>query len=124
MWYAIFLISGWFCFFYASLLSLASRWPISYINDLFNHFIFSKPVEHDRLLECLPESKQPSSGSPANHDSGKIHYANNHFEQHNSETSGFKYLTLIPSRILCLLHDLAQQIVQAGHQQELLIIYG
>ncbi|KAG8651020.1 hypothetical protein MANES_07G086200v8 [Manihot esculenta] len=99
---------------------------ISKLEEEFKRLLssYSKPVEHDRLLECLPESKQPSSGSPANHDSGKIHYANNHFEQHNSETSGFKYLTLIPSRILCLLHDLAQQIVQAGHQQELLIIYG
>ncbi|KAJ9175452.1 hypothetical protein P3X46_014004 [Hevea brasiliensis] len=85
---------------------------------------YSKPVEPDRLFECLPESMQPSTGSPANHDGGKIHSANNHSELQNSETVGFKHLTLIPPRILPLLHDLAQQMVQAGHQQQLLQIYG
>ena len=78
-------------------------------------------MEPDRLFECLPESMQPSSGSPLNHNSGR-----NHSEQHNSnsETGGFKHLTLIPPRILPLLQNLAQQMVQAGHQQQLLKIYG
>lgn len=82
----------------------------------------SKPVEPDRLFECLPESMQPSLGSPANQDGGKIHSAHNHSEQQTSE--GYKNLTLIPPRILPLLHDLAKQMVQAGHQQQLLKIYG
>ncbi|KDP22763.1 hypothetical protein JCGZ_01980 [Jatropha curcas] len=98
---------------------------ISKLEEEFKQLLasYSKPVEPDRLFECLPESMQPSSGSPANHNGGKHH---NHSEQHNdsSETGGFKHLTLIPPRILPLLHDLAQQMVQAGHQQQLHKIYG
>ena len=108
-------------------------------NDLCMHFVWScnlalfisllcfyflnssKPVETDRLFECLPESMRPSSESPGNPFSGK----NNHHEHQNgtSETGGFKHLTLIPPRILPLLHDLALQMVQAGNQQQLLRIY-
>jgi exocyst complex protein 7 len=78
-------------------------------------------VEPDRLFECLPESLRPSSESPGNLSSGRNH----HHEHQNgaSETGGFKHLTLIPPRILPLLHDLAQQMVQAGNQQQLLRIY-
>lgn len=78
-------------------------------------------MEPDRLFECLPESLRPSSESPGNLSSGRNH----HHEHQNgaSETGGFKHLTLIPPRILPLLHDLAQQMVQAGNQQQLLRIY-
>ncbi|XP_050232711.1 exocyst complex component EXO70A1-like [Mercurialis annua] len=96
---------------------------ISKLEEEFRQLLasYSKAVESDRLFECLPESMQPSSGSPLNHNGGR-----NHSEQHNSnlENGGFKHLTLIPPRILPLLHDLAQQMVQAGHQQQLLKIYG
>uniref|UniRef100_A0A6M2FCM3 Exocyst subunit Exo70 family protein n=1 Tax=Populus davidiana TaxID=266767 RepID=A0A6M2FCM3_9ROSI len=96
---------------------------ISKLEDEFKQLLalYSKPVETDRLFECLPESMRPSSESPGNPFSGK----NNHHEHQNgtSETGGFKHLTLIPPRILPLLHDLAQQMVQAGNQQQLLRIY-
>ncbi|KAL3579495.1 hypothetical protein D5086_020999 [Populus alba] len=96
---------------------------ISKLEDEFKQLLalYSKPVETDRLFECLPESMRPSSESPGNPFSGK----NNHHEHQNgtSETGGFKHLTLIPPRILPLLHDLALQMVQAGNQQQLLKIY-
>nr|TKR66409.1 exocyst subunit EXO70 family protein [Populus alba] len=96
---------------------------ISKLEDEFKQLLasYSKPVEPDRLFECLPESLRPSSESPGNLSSGKNH----HHEHQNgaSETGGFKHLTLIPPRILPLLHDLAQQMVQAGNQQQLLRIY-
>ncbi|WCJ19126.1 exocyst subunit exo70 family protein A1 [Euphorbia peplus] len=96
---------------------------ISKLEEEFRQLLasYSKPVEPDRLFECLPESMQPSPGSPGNH-----HNAKHHSEQQNgdSEAGSFKHLTLIPPRILPLLHDLALQMVQAGHQQQLLKIYG
>ncbi|XP_065870668.1 exocyst complex component EXO70A1-like [Euphorbia lathyris] len=96
---------------------------ISKLEEEFRQLLasYSKPVEPDRLFECLPESMQPSPGSPGNQ-----HNAKHHSEQQNdnSEAGSFKHLTLIPPRILPLLHDLAQQMVQAGHQQQLLKIYG
>ncbi|KAJ6717460.1 EXOCYST COMPLEX PROTEIN EXO70 [Salix purpurea] len=96
---------------------------ISKLEDEFKQLLalYSKPVEPDRLFECLPESMRPSSESPGNQFSGKNH----HHEHQNgtSEIGGFKHLTLIPPRILPLLHDLALQMVQAGNQQQLLRIY-
>ncbi|EEF45760.1 protein binding protein, putative [Ricinus communis] len=95
---------------------------ISKLEEEFRQLLasYSKSVEPDRLFECLPESMQPSAGSPLNHNGGR-----NHSEQpnNNPETGAFKHLTLIPPRILPLLHDLAQQMVQAGHQQQLFSIY-
>ncbi|KAJ4826835.1 hypothetical protein Tsubulata_023655 [Turnera subulata] len=99
---------------------------ISKLEEEFKQLLasYSKPVEPDRLFECLPESMRPSSESPGNH-GDKHHASHNHSENHNnaSETSGYKHLTLIPPRILPLLHDLAQQMVEAGHQQQLLRVY-
>ncbi|KAF8403365.1 hypothetical protein HHK36_011467 [Tetracentron sinense] len=77
---------------------------------------YSKPVEPDRLFDGLPNSLRPS-GSPG-------HQSNHSDHQSKSlETAVYTPPTLIPPRILPLLHDLAQQMVQAGHQQQLLRIY-
>lgn len=85
--------------------------------------IFSKPVEPDRLFECLPNSMRPSS-SPGHQDSsGKSHLSNSNAEQNSAENAVYTPPTLIPPRILPLLHDLAQQMVQAGHQQQFVKIY-
>jgi len=87
---------------------------------------YSKPVEPERLFDCLPNSMRPSSGSP-NHEgdpSGRIP-SNHHSESHNNNADAVVYTppALIPPRFLPLLHDLAQQMVEAGHQQQLLKIY-
>lgn len=91
----------------------------------FGCYNFSKPVEPDRLFDCLPNSLRPSSGSPGpNGESSGRNPSNNHSEQKSiSENAVYTPPTLIPPRILPLLHDLAQQMVQAGHQQQLLKIY-
>ena len=86
----------------------------------------SKPVEPDRLFDGLPNSLRPSSGSPGNlADSSTKAPSHHHSELHNSnsETAVYTPPTLIPPRVLPLLRDLAQQMVQAGHQQQLLKIY-
>lgn len=78
---------------------------------------FSKPVEPDRLFECLPTSLRPTAESPG-------HPPNqSHSEHEAAMDSVYTPPTLIPPRVLPLLHDLAQQMVQAGHQQQLLVIY-
>lgn len=98
----------------------------SFVFFFFPSQNFSKPLEPDRLFECLPNSMRPSSGSPGhNGDSSHKSPSNHHSEQPNgdAETAVFTPPTLIPPRILPLLHDLAQQMVQAGHQQQLQRIY-
>ncbi|KAG5553239.1 hypothetical protein RHGRI_011186 [Rhododendron griersonianum] len=81
---------------------------------------YSKPVEPDRLFDCLPNCLRPSSGSPGQGDAnGKKLSSTNH----KLEAVVFTVPTLIPPRILPLLHDLAQQMVHAGHQQQLFTIY-
>lgn len=83
-------------------------------------------MEPDRLFDGLPNSLRPSSGSPGNQvDSSVKALSNHHSEHHNSNLENAVYTppTLIPPRVMPLLHDLAQQMVQAGHQQQLLKIY-
>ncbi|KAF9597434.1 hypothetical protein IFM89_018880 [Coptis chinensis] len=96
---------------------------ISKLEDEFKQLLtsYSKPVEPDRLFECLPNSLRPS-GSPGQ---GKNPSSTNHPEHPNKslETAVYTPPTLIPPRILPLLNDLAQQMVQAGHQQQLFKIY-
>lgn len=101
---------------------------ISKLEEEFKQLLssYSKPVEPDRLFDGLPNSLRPSSGSPGNQaDSSIKALSNNHSEHQNSnlETAVYTPPTLIPPRVLPLLHDLAQQMVQAGHQQQLLKIY-
>jgi exocyst complex protein 7 len=83
----------------------------------------SKPVEPDRLFECLPDSlRPPSSGSPRNHGDGSGKSLMDHQEK-SLENAVYTLPILIPPRVLPLLHDLAQQMAQAGHQQQLFRIY-
>lgn len=88
---------------------------------------FSKPVEPERLFDCLPKSLQPSSESPGHQDDsgGKNPSSNHHSAHHDNNLENAVYTppTLIPPRVLPLLHDLSQQMVQAGHQQQILKIY-
>lgn len=89
------------------------------VNGIYSGF--SKPVEPDRLFDCLPNSLRPSSASPGHQSdaSSKIHS-----EHHKSlETAVYTPPTLIPPRVLPLLHDLAQQMVQSGNQQQLFRTY-
>ncbi|KAI3734600.1 hypothetical protein L6452_14072 [Arctium lappa] len=81
---------------------------------------YSKSVEPDRLYECLPNSLRPSSGSP---DSSGKNPSNSHTGHITAENAVFTPLILIPPRVLPLLHDLAQHMVQAGHIQQCLTIY-
>ncbi|KAL6130245.1 hypothetical protein ACLB2K_068626 [Fragaria x ananassa] len=99
---------------------------ISKLEDEFKQLLksYSKPVEPERLFDCLPNSLRPSSGSPGD-SNAKNPSSNNHHEHHNSNLDNAVYTppALIPPRVLPLLHDLAQQMFQAGHQQKLLLIY-
>lgn len=80
----------------------------------------SKPVEPDRLFECLPNSMRPSSGSHGDQaDPG----AKNHGDSKPSENAVYTPPALIPPRILPLLHNLAQQMVEAGNHQQVNKIY-
>ncbi|AED90622.1 exocyst subunit exo70 family protein A1 [Arabidopsis thaliana] len=76
-----------------------------------------KAVEPDRLFDGLPNSLRPSSDG----DGGGKPHGGHHND--DAETAAYTLPILIPSRVLPLLHDLAQQMVQAGHQQQLLQIY-
>ncbi|OAY83424.1 Exocyst complex component EXO70A1 [Ananas comosus] len=81
---------------------------------------YSKPIEPDRLFNCLPNYLRPSAVDQR--ENGK-----NHRSEHSAKSSEgavYKPPTLIPPRILPLLHDLAHQLVQAGHQQQCFKIYS
>ncbi|KAE8125191.1 hypothetical protein FH972_020024 [Carpinus fangiana] len=96
---------------------------ISKLEDEFKQLLtnYSKPVEPDRLFDCLPNSLRPSSASPGNQGDAS---SRTHSEHHKSlETAVYKPPTLIPPRVLPLLHDLAQQMLQAGNQQQLFRTY-
>lgn len=100
---------------------------ISKLEDEFRQLLssYSKPVEPERLFDCLPKSLQPSSESPGHDSGGKNHSSNPHSAHHDNslETAVYTPPSLIPPRVLPLLHDLSQQMVQAGHQQQILKIY-
>lgn len=93
------------------------------LDDEFRQLLtsYSKPVEPDRLFDCLPNSLRPSAGSPAHDASGKKQSTEH--QNRSLEAVVYHPPALIPPRILPLLHDLAQQMFQAGHQQELFNIY-
>jgi len=65
---------------------------------------------------------RPSSGSPGNEGehNGK---SNHHSDNNNADAVVYTPPALIPPRILPLLHDLAQQMIEAGHRPQLLTIY-
>ncbi|CAD5195956.1 unnamed protein product [Musa acuminata subsp. malaccensis] len=80
---------------------------------------YSKPIEPDRLFDCLPKSLQPHSETSGHQaDGGKPEH-----QARSLEAAVYKTPTLIPPRVLPLLHDLANQLVQAGHQQQCSKIY-
>eukprot|EP00252_Welwitschia_mirabilis_P020450 TRINITY_DN5016_c0_g1_i1.p1 TRINITY_DN5016_c0_g1~~TRINITY_DN5016_c0_g1_i1.p1 ORF type:complete len:645 (-),score=126.10 TRINITY_DN5016_c0_g1_i1:279-2213(-) len=87
---------------------------------------YSKVVEPERLFECLPHSLRPSTGSPANQcDMNSKKSTNGNPDEVATGPEGLAYTlpTLIPPRLIPLLHDLAQRMVDAGHQQQILKIY-
>ncbi|KAI3447401.1 hypothetical protein Pfo_004066 [Paulownia fortunei] len=82
---------------------------------------YSKPVEPDRLFDCLPNSMRPSAGSPRD---GELNGKKPSEHQNKSlETVVYQLPTLIPPRLLPLLHEMALQMIQAGHQQQVSTIY-
>ncbi|KAI5648365.1 hypothetical protein M9H77_34370 [Catharanthus roseus] len=100
------------------------------LEDEFKQLLssYSKPVEPDRLFEGLPSAMRPSSGSPGGqpdangkNPSSNVHHHEHH--QNNAENASYNPPSLIPPRILPLLHDLAQQMVEAGNEQQLVKIY-
>ncbi|KAJ7976210.1 Exocyst subunit Exo70 family protein [Quillaja saponaria] len=96
---------------------------ISKLEDEFRQLLtnYSKPVEPDLLFDCLPNSLRPSSASSGQQgDSGK---SNSNNQNKSLETAVYIPPILIPPRLVPLLHDLAQQMVQANHQQQLFRIY-
>ncbi|KAI4378643.1 hypothetical protein MLD38_016095 [Melastoma candidum] len=92
------------------------------LQDEFKQILinYSKPIETDVLYECLPASVRPGSGSP-----GKQSESGNKSEQidKSSEVPVYKLPTLMPPRVIPLLHDLTHQMIQANHQQQLFNIY-
>ncbi|CAI0391133.1 unnamed protein product [Linum tenue] len=93
------------------------------LEEEFNTLLanYSKPVEPDRLFECLPNSLRPSSASDKHQGEG----GNKHSpeQQKSLATAIYTLPTLIPPRVVPLLHDLALQMAQAGHQQQLFRIF-
>ncbi|KAL2534534.1 exocyst subunit exo70 family protein A2 [Abeliophyllum distichum] len=83
---------------------------------------YSKPVEPDRLFDCLPNSLRPSAASSGGGDATGTKPHSEH-QTKSLETAVFHPPALIPARIMPLLHDLAQQMVEAGQQQQLFNIY-
>ena len=77
-------------------------------------------MEPDRLFDGLPNSLRPSADGDGSGKSPMPHGGHHHDD---SETAAYTLPVLIPSRVLPLLHDLAQQMVQAGHKQLLLQNY-
>ncbi|GAV57320.1 Exo70 domain-containing protein [Cephalotus follicularis] len=90
------------------------------LEDEFRQLLtnYSKPVEPDRLFDCLPNSLRPSSD-----DQGDATSKNHSEHQKKLLNAVYTPPTLIPARVMPLLHDLAQQMVLAGHQQQLFRIY-
>ncbi|KAM0947429.1 putative exocyst complex component Exo70, cullin repeat-like-containing domain superfamily [Dioscorea sansibarensis] len=85
---------------------------------------YSKAVEPQQLFNCLPNSLRPSSGSPGHQgEDGKSQSATSDHQAKSVENAVYTPPTLIPPRILPLLHNLAKQLVQAGRQQQALKIY-
>lgn len=64
-----------------------------------------------------PSSGSPREGEPA----GKK--PSDHHNNKNGEAVVYQLPTLIPPRIQPLLHEIAKQMIQAGHQQQVAILY-
>ncbi|CAD6258155.1 unnamed protein product [Miscanthus lutarioriparius] len=79
---------------------------------------YSKPIEPDRLFDCLPKSLRPTKGDHEADGGGRSDHPSK-----GLETAVYRTPTLIPPRILPLMNDIAQQLVQAGNQQTCYKIY-
>lgn len=77
----------------------------------------SKPLEPDRLFDCLPASLRPSTAQGEN----VKKYASDHNK--NSENVVYSPPNLVPPKVILMLHKLAQQMCQTGQQQQVFIIY-
>ncbi|XP_010555667.1 PREDICTED: exocyst complex component EXO70A1-like [Tarenaya hassleriana] len=97
---------------------------LSKLEDEFRQILqnYSKPMEPDRLFDCLPSSLRPSSDSGQSEGGGKSHQ-DHQLKKLENANAIFTVPTVIPPRVVPLLHDLAQQMVQAGHQQQLFKSY-
>ncbi|CAL5070895.1 unnamed protein product [Urochloa decumbens] len=83
----------------------------------------SKPMEPDRLFDCLPSTLRPSSESQP--EGGKHPSTGSQSEnQQNSEAAVYSPPALIEPKFVPLLSKLAQQLVQAGCQQQCSEIYS
>ncbi|XP_051113690.1 exocyst complex component EXO70A1-like [Andrographis paniculata] len=80
---------------------------------------YSKPVEPDRLFDCLPNSVKPSAGSPRDGESGGKKIA----EQKSSETAVYKLPTLLPPKVIPLLREIAVQMIHGGNQNQVFVIF-
>jgi hypothetical protein len=83
-----------------------------------HHFFSSKPIEPDRLFDCLPKSLRPTKGDHETDGAGRSDNPSK-----GLETAIYRTPTLVPPRILPLMNDIAQQLVQAGNQQSCYKIY-
>ncbi|KAE8689949.1 Exocyst complex component EXO70A1 [Hibiscus syriacus] len=93
---------------------------ISKLEDEFRNLLtnYSKAVEPECLFDGLPDSLRPSASLAKRGDNKK-----DSDNQKNLENAVYTPPTLIPPRVLPLLRNLSQQMVQAGHQQQLFRIY-
>ncbi|XP_024011245.1 exocyst complex component EXO70A1 [Eutrema salsugineum] len=76
---------------------------------------YSKPIEPDCLFECLPSNLRPLDIENIGEKSHDLHQS--------LENSIFTISPIIIAMVVPLLHDLAQQMIQAGHQQEIFETY-
>uniref|UniRef100_A0A0D9XP93 Exocyst subunit Exo70 family protein n=1 Tax=Leersia perrieri TaxID=77586 RepID=A0A0D9XP93_9ORYZ len=81
---------------------------------------YSKPIEPDRLFDCLPKSLRPTKDDP---DADRGNAGHSEHPSKSLETAVYRTPTLIPPRILPLMNDIAQQLIQAGNQQSCYKIY-
>ncbi|XP_006662750.1 exocyst complex component EXO70A1-like [Oryza brachyantha] len=81
---------------------------------------YSKPIEPDRLFDCLPKSLRPTKDDP---DGDRGNAGHSEHPSKSLETAVYRTPTLIPPRILPLMNDIAQQLVQAGNQQSCHKVY-
>lgn len=89
-------------------------------------FCCSKPIDLEFIANFPPNSlRSLSQTTGSQSDSGNHVPTNNHSEHQGRslETPVYKTPTLMPPRILPLLHNLAEQLVQAGYQQQCSRIY-
>ncbi|KAK4786310.1 hypothetical protein SAY86_002999 [Trapa natans] len=89
---------------------------ISKLEEEFKQLItsYSKPLKPEHLFKCLPVSMRPSPEG---------HHLHNHPSGNSADSAVYTLPTLIPLKVLMLLHNLANQVIQGGHQQEVLRTY-